>query len=140
MITRETIYAALFAKLIAAYGWGEFSRRLKHWGDPFASPAMFMAQRHETPSQQRGLPSKWTLLADVYIYINMGESDTELPAIQLNPALDAIEAAVAPDSSSGFQTLGGLVSHAWINGTIETDEGTLGSKAVAIVPIEILAV
>lgn len=34
-------------------------------------------------------------------------------------------------------TLGSLTYQAWINGKIETDEGTLGGQSVAIVPIRI---
>ena len=56
----------------------------------------------------------------------------------LNPLLDAVEAALAPDPVGHVQTLGGLVSHCWIAGRIQTDEGVPGGQAVAIVPVEIL--
>ena len=60
----------------------------------------------------------------------------------LNPLLDAIEAALAPqaggDLAANVVTLGGLAYQAWINGKIETDEGTLGGQSVAIVPIRIV--
>ncbi|HXP74621.1 MAG TPA: hypothetical protein VN823_10790 [Stellaceae bacterium] len=56
----------------------------------------------------------------------------------MNPLLDAIETALAPDLVTNVQSLGGLVAHCWIAGKVETDEGVLGGQAVAIVPIEIL--
>jgi hypothetical protein len=65
------------------------------------------------------------------------------PASVLNPLIDALEAALAPLPMNGvWQNLGfpASVMHTYINGTIETDEGALGDQAVAIVPVEILAV
>ena len=59
----------------------------------------------------------------------------------LNPLLDAVVAALAPggaDLAVNAQTLGGLVSHCWLAGKIETDEGALGGQAVAILPVEIV--
>jgi hypothetical protein len=139
-MTRETIYAALFAKWRNLPGVVTLSRRLKHWSDAPVNeqPAVFQVQRHENPSTVRGMPTKWTLAADLYVYVNTGNDTDEAPAPVLNAILDAIEAAIAPDITDGFQTLGNLVSHCWISGPIETDEGTLGAQAVAIVPIEIL--
>ena len=58
----------------------------------------------------------------------------------LNPLLDAVEAALAPAATTGVQDLGlpAMVQHAAIAGKIDTDEGTLGDQAVAIIPVEIL--
>ena len=61
------------------------------------------------------------------------------PSSVMNPLLDAVTAALAPDNPiNTAQTLGGTVAHCWIEGAIETDEGTLGDQAVAIVPVRIL--
>lgn len=139
-MTRETIYAALYAKLTAIPGIVTTGRRLKHWSDVPAEqqPALYLIQRNETPSQVKGVPAKWSLKADLYLYVNTGNDENIAPATLLNPLLDAIEAVLAVEPFSGFQTLGGLVSHAWIAGTIETSEGVLGNQEVAIIPIEIL--
>jgi hypothetical protein len=85
----------------------------------------------------RGVPTKWTFKVDLYLYVNVGNSNTVYPAQVMNPLVDNIVTALAP-GSNGFQTLGGLVSHCWIAGTIETDEGFLGPQAVSIIPVEIL--
>lgn len=76
-------------------------------------------------------------MADVYIYV---KTDGESPSSLLNPLLDAVEQALQPQHPdiNQWQTLGGLATHCWIEGTIETDEGTLGDQAVAIIPINIL--
>jgi hypothetical protein len=145
MITnREAIYSALFDLLRGVAGQAEVktvSRRLYHWADVPAKeqPACYQIQRGETPNQQKMRPPIWTLSVDWYVYVNTGEDPHGSPAILLNPIIDAIEACFPIDEhGNGAQTLGGLVSHAWINGRIETSEGLLGEQEVAIIPIEIL--
>lgn len=141
-MTREPIYQALFALLANAAGFATASRRLRHWSDVAAveQPALFMAQKSETAEQKRGLPTKWICDVDAYVYCHAPDELTA-PATALNPLLDAIETALAPqpdgDTATNTLTLSGLAYQAWINGKIETDEGTLGGQAVAIVPIRI---
>ncbi len=78
----------------------------------------------------------WGLQVDLYIYCSNGGNDNLSPGEVLNPLLDAIEVALAPDNIVTRKcTLGGLVQHCWIEGTVETFEGTLGDREVAIVPI-----
>jgi hypothetical protein len=135
-VTREPIYAALFAKLAAAANFTTASRRLKHWSEtPTADqPALFMAQRSEHANPRPpGLPTVWDLHVDAYVYVTTTDKSIA-PGTLLNPLLDALVASIAPDYS-GKQTLGGLVQHCWIEGDIKTDEGTLGDLAVAIIPI-----
>jgi len=138
MITRETIYAALFSTLSAVAGFVTVSRRLKHWTDtpPAAQPALFVIQRREAVVTVPGLNPVYTLEVDAYLYAYSGDL-TASPAQLLNPLLDAVTATLLPDAATNKQTLGGLVQHCWIEGNIETDEGVLGSQAVAIVPIRI---
>jgi hypothetical protein len=139
VIEREPIYLALFARLQAIPGLATVSRRVKHWDDvPSASqPALFQSQKSQTAQKQTGLPTRWTLPVEVYLYVR--SPTTDAPAAHLNPLIDAVCGALAPDDITGQRcTLGGLVHDARIAGQIETDEGTLGDQAVAIVPIEIL--
>ena len=137
MISREPIYAALYAKLAAVSGFRTVSRRLKHWTDTPASdqPALFVIQRRETVQTVPGLNPVYTLEVDAYIYAQAPSTDA--PSQVLNPLLDALTATLLPDASNNKQTLGGLVQHAWIEGVIETDEGVLGNQGVCIVPIRI---
>jgi hypothetical protein len=142
-MNREAIYSTMFSTvqgIAAGAGIITISRRLMHWSDVPASqqPAIFQVQRHEDPLQKRGLPTEWRLYADLYVYVNTGSDPHASPSILLNPILDAIE-ALFPSDSDHIQTLGGLVSHCWIHGRIETSEGALGAQEVAIIPIEILA-
>src|SRR5262249_42476251 len=103
-------------------------------------PALFMTQKNETAARQRGLPPKWTLSVDLYVYAQ-ASNDSTAPALSLNPLLDAIDAAIAPlgrDLGANVQSLGRAVYQAWINGKIEIDGGILGRQAVAIIPVEIV--
>ena len=139
---RETIYSALFTLVSSVPGLVTTSRRLVHWSDvsPEMQPALFQAQINQAAQPRpEGLPTRWTLKADIWLYVNTGQDPGAIPAILLNNFMDAIEAALAPSLVTGKQTLGGLVSHCWIAGEVLTDEGTLGPQAVAAIPIEILA-
>lgn len=143
-MNREQIYAALFNLVSTCYPFTTASRRLRHWSDVNASeqPAIFQVQKTENVQQSRGRDPKHTMDAELYIYAQAPD-DLTSPATVLNPLLDAIEAALAPTGqdlvTANAQTLGGLVSHCWISGKIQTDEGVLGGQAVAIIPIEIVA-
>lgn len=143
-MNREPIYAALFALVSGAAGFRTTSRRLRHWSAVEAAeqPALFQVQKKETAQQAEGSPPLWRAELDLYLYCQAPD-DATAPTTVLNPLLDAIEAALlptGPDAVAGALTLGGLVKHCWIAGAVETDEGALGGQAVAIVPIEILAV
>jgi hypothetical protein len=138
-MNREAIYSALVALLEDATGeWRTTSRRLEHWNDvpPEAQPALFQSQTGEFAVTVRGQPTVWTLNVDVYVYCF--DSSGKPPAPALNDLIDSIQAALEPNAVEEAQTLGGLVHWCRIDGQIETDEGTLGSQAVAIVPISIL--
>lgn len=139
-LSREPIYAALFARLQAVPGLVTVSRRLKHWHDvpPADQPSLYQSQQGESTTTTSGQPTIWRLSVDLYLYARAPDGDTSSAPI-LNPLLDAIENALKPDNPvTNTCTLGGLVQYARISGRIETDEGSLGDQAVAIIPIEIL--
>ncbi|BCA57685.1 hypothetical protein [Sphingomonas sp. HMP6] len=139
-MNREPIYAALFALVSGGPGLVTTSRKLLHWNDvpPSSRPALFMAQKREGASQRTGLPTVWNLHVDLYLYVST-QGDVA-PGSALNPILDAIASALDTHPVRGPQSLGGLVQWARIEGSIETDEGTLGQDAVAIVPVSILCI
>lgn len=139
-MNREPIYAGLFALFAAIPDLRITSRKLKHWNDVPAGqqPALFQAQKNEQAVNKTGEPTKWLLSVDLYVYVRTGGA--QVPSTVLNPILDAIEAAFVLHPITGVHTLPiAGVEWARIEGSIETDEGTLGDQAVAIVPIQILA-
>lgn len=139
MTGREAKIAALFAKLQAIPGVVTKSRRLKHWSDVPAEqqPALYLAQGNQTPQTRTGEPSRWLLDFEIYVYVRT--AGEQVPGTVLNPILDAIEACFPLNPVTG-QHDPGIPGVYWarIEGAIETDEGTLGDQAVAIVPIRML--
>lgn len=138
-INREAIYAALFERLQAIPGIATSSRKLLHWADVPADeqPALFLAQGNQTATTTSGQDTVWQLRADVYLYVH---TNGEAPGPVLNPLLDAICAALNathPVTGRSMLDVPG-VHYCRVEGTIETDEGTLGEQAVAIVPVVIL--
>ncbi len=144
MIIRETIYAALWSLGAGSGQFASANRRLRHWADvaPIEQPALFMSEKGGLAVVKAlGAPIVWTLYADFYIYVHT--SDPYLaPGTILNPLLDGLERAIAPSPTTGVQNLGlpAMVSHAYIAGKVETDEGVLGNQAIAIIPVEIVCV
>ena len=144
--SRESIYSALFTLASGVAGFVTKDRVLRHWTDvgPEEMPALFQVQKSETKVQQRGKPKVWELRGEFFVYVHtnsqqLGGVGAVPPSQILNPLLDDVENIFTIDDvSNQVCTLGGLVSHAWIDGTIETGEGTLGDHEVAIVPWAIL--
>lgn len=136
---RETIYQALWEQFAGLDAFKTKSRRLKHWSevDKRVQPALFMAQVGETAQARATMLTQWQFNVDLYIYVFV--TDTQAPAQALNPLLDLVGHAIRPNHE-GINNLGlEAVTHCAIDGKIETDEGTLGNQAIAIVPITILA-
>lgn len=130
---------ALFALLSAAAPFTTTGRRLKHWSMVAEQPALFLDDRGtDYPPHDSGIPPKRTLMADVWIYANSGEDPDAVPATQLNSLIDAVEAALAPSPVTNTLTLGGLVTHCWIEGRPEYFSGHLAGQAIAVVPIKML--
>lgn len=160
-VDREAIFDALFTRISTIPGIRTASRKFLPLDqvEPSAQPALFLAKGGETPKQRRGLPTVWTLEATIYLYCRNDADPKAGPSVQLNRLLREIEGALemSPEEFAALErnpaipddqfreiqanpqgtTLGGLCSHCWIAGTIETDEGTLGDQAVAAIPIEI---
>jgi hypothetical protein len=150
-LNREPIWAAFFALLFPALTQGSggpfisVSRRARNYTQvtPVEQPALYLIERRETASaKNRGLPTIWHLHGEIYIYarnelnqVAAGSGGGQV----LNPLIDAVEGAINPGTVPGMiQTLGGLVSRAFIDGDVQVDEGNLDNQAVAIIPIHII--
>lgn len=148
----EALHEALYQRMATIPELVTVSRVLRMWGDVKAAeqPALFVTSGNITPEQQRGLPPKWIVTATLYLYCRNDADPAVPPSTQLNKLISAIQDRMERQPQEGVAlpyadiqnqfctTFGGLCSHAWIAGTIETDEGTLGKQAVAIIPIEMV--
>jgi len=140
-MNREAIISALFALVSGAANFATASRRLKLWGSvpPSEKPALFLVERGDTYARaSEAVPEAVTMQVEIYIYIEAGKDESIVPASVLNPLLDAIDTALAPNRLTGLQTLGGLVSHCWIEGKLMKDAGDLDGDGVAVIPVKVL--
>lgn len=139
MSAREAVMQALLVR-VGQYGiFRRFGRRLLPWGTVDDQPALFL--RHvadQYPPRPTGLPAKVVMECEAWLYSQGGADPDVPPEISINDLLDVVEASLRPPTPGSAQTLGGLVAHAWIEGTIEIHPGDLNGQAIAIVPIRVL--
>lgn len=148
MTPRETLYAAVFAKFATLTSGGSplfktAERKLRHWNEVATEecPYLAMTQISEIFESRRGLPQRIQLVTRFHIYVKTQatQDSSIIPAQLLNPLVDAFCAALSIDDMKNFVcTLGGLVSHCWIEGQTETSEGLLGDTEVCSIPVQIL--
>ncbi len=140
-MNRESILSALFTLVSNSASFNTASRRLQLWSSVAATdkPALFLCERGETYARaSEAVPESVTLNVDIYIYIDAGKDQSTVPATTLNTLIDAIDSALAPNFLTGLQTLGGLVSHCWIEGKVMKDAGDLDGDGIAVIPVRIL--
>jgi hypothetical protein len=138
-MNRESIITALYNLALTAASFQTSGRRLQLWSKVSSFPALFVQSTgtHYPPREIRQLPSKRTIAAEIWVYTDAGKDPNANPEAALNDIVDAVEAALAP-GLNGAQTLGGLVSHCWIEGMVEQYPGVLDGIAKAIIPVKIL--
>jgi hypothetical protein len=141
MNSRESIMQALFALVSASSSFVTKSRRLQLWSSlsPAQKPAIFQYEREDTYTNGKQYLPIVEMNADLYIYTAPGMDSGITPISVLNPLIDAVDTALAPNPVTRRQTLGGLVSHVWIDGKIMKDPGDLDGDGIAVIPVKILA-
>lgn len=157
-VNREAIWAALFAWLKSQLGGSFQSMGRKHVAPPDLvpadQPALFLIAGKEIhlPKQSTfaGLPVRLQLKGFLILYIYDCSPDEDIGAetllaeTTLNNLLMQIDAAFAPPAvatapgAEGKFTIGGLVTHCWIEGDSDLDPGIFGPQAAAILPVNIL--
>ena len=142
-MNRESIYSALFNQLKSVDGIVSATRGTPRQGfdqDRANMPALFMIQRKEEPQRVgKGMPPKWKLTVDVLLFAATADSRTAVAMSKLNPILDAIDDALDPNAVGLFDnTLGGLVSHCYLNGASQIVEGLDSNVSAVIMEIEML--
>jgi hypothetical protein len=138
-MTRNDIMQALLAQVTPPGVFQTTGRRLIYWTDCDAQPALFV--RHMKDHYDRGptrLPARVTVECEVWIYARTGEDPQVTPDVALNDLVDLVEQQLRPAANREAQTLGGLVTHAWIAGTIEYEPGDIFAQGIAILPVMIL--
>jgi hypothetical protein len=111
---------------------------------PAQQPACFVCGCAEIKKAgPRGLPGKLELVLFAFLYAyNAGQEqpigdETVLAEDVIDRMLEAIDDALMPDEQ-GRQTLGGLVTHCWVEGAdTPIEPGLFGQQAMAVVPIHV---
>lgn len=138
--TRKAIMDALQARLATAAAFALVGRRGR---DPenMPSPSLIILKRGEHYSGgSTNIRKQLALMIDAIVYVDVGTDETAVPGDVIDVILDGIDAALRPDSpAEGKCTLGGRVEAAQIDGEVEIASGDVTGKALAIVPIRILA-
>jgi len=150
-VNREAIWAGLFASLKAQLSGSFVSMGRRHVAPPDLTiadqPAIFQVAGKEVhiPQKLPGAPPKLVLRGFLILYVfdnspdeDIG-SETVLAETTVNNLLQLIDAAFVPDNlGTGKFTIGGLVTHCWIEGDSDLDPGIFGPQAAAILPLNIL--
>jgi hypothetical protein len=139
--SREAIMQALFTLVSASDGFVTKSRRLRLWNEVGSGdkPAIFQYERGDVYSNGKNYLPIVEMDVDLFIYIDAGRDRSIAPITALNPLIDAVDAGLRTGVINGKQTLGGLVSHCWIDGKIMKDPGDIDGDGIALIPIKILA-
>jgi len=104
-------------------------------------PAIYLAPAHETSVYSQGLPIKWEITAEVYVYTLKSGNFTGVQ--NLLPVMDAIDLVLSPQTNQkpgAYQNTLGLpyVSSAAISGQCEIFGGYLDEQTIARIPIRIV--
>ncbi len=141
MVAREQIMQALFALVSGSSSYVTASRRLRLWTDVSSGekPAIFQYERDDMYANGKNYLPIVEMSVDLFVYIDAGKDQSIAPITVLNPLIDAIDAALKPSPVTNKQTLGGLVSHCYIDGKVMKDPGDIDGDGIALIPIKILA-
>jgi hypothetical protein len=138
---REPIMRALKEALAKIPEFNSVTRRIRASGDfnPTDFPILMIDELSETCNQgEESSPEKTTFNIEMWVMINNGQDLNEEPISALNTLLDKIDIALAPAPYQNTCTLGGLVSHCWVDGTIDKQAGDIGGIGIARIPLKIL--
>jgi hypothetical protein len=101
--------------------------------------AIFQYERDDSYTNGKNHLPIVEMNVDLYIYTAPDMDSGITPISMLNPLIDAVDAALAPNPVTRRQTLGGVVSRVWIDGKIMKDLGDLDRDGIAVIPVKILA-
>lgn len=146
---RDPLYAAVVTQLQPLmkqpYGVQVISRGFVMWDQADAQPAIYMAPGTETGNYKMGLPTKWMIKLDLYVYVRWVD-DVEQGVTLLAQIMDGIDFQLSPTGPNGVRvnnqwvnTLGGLAQYCALSGPAEISGGFLGrNQSVAKMPVEIM--
>jgi len=146
--TRNQVFTGLFnlLKTIPAptgAPWQVFSQSLVSFDDIPAQPALYLHRGIQIAEQNKAYGvTRWQWRVWLFIYYRVEgftpATDTSYPDQLTDQFLDNLEQLFQVEPNAGTFTLGGLVHHCWIDGSIFTENGLIDGQAFIIVPLSIL--
>lgn len=131
-LASETVGAAELST-----GFLTASRRLQHWQDAKAQPALFL-RRTGTVDGADGDGLIMTMLeCEAWIYSQSGKDPDVAPDIALSNLDRLVRESLLPDSEDGLFTLGGRVHWCRIEGRSDYSPGDQGAQGISRIPIRI---
>lgn len=144
-VTRETLMAALFAKLQTLSGYTVFTRRFVPRGELGIGslPILMMIEDAEPEKIEQAGPAGQRRFVGVMVIVAARNTNKAVSGITLiNPMVDAIDNLLtAPDNlANGRFTLGGLATYCRIEGQLFKQSGDIDADGIggAVIPIKIL--
>jgi hypothetical protein len=140
---RETISQALetqLAKAKNAYPFKTVSRRARIWSNVTSAeqPVIFLVKVSEAVDQSTWGAARYRLKYFVLCYLRADAQPNVIAEVEINKALDAVDAALLGTPPGEKQKLGGLVENCWIEGDVMIDTGILDQQIVIVVPVSIV--
>jgi hypothetical protein len=138
-MNHEAVVDALFAWLVAqTTGFETTGRRLRHWNQVAAQPALYVRHTGTTDAYCGQLPMP-TLDCEVWIYSNAGKNPDVAPDTSLNTLVQQVRSCLTPvdPTDDGRFTLNGLVYWCRIEGRSDYSPGDQGGQAIARIPVRI---
>jgi hypothetical protein len=142
--SRRSVTAALWTLLDAAYPWAFADQRAQVPDDVmnFAQPAMFLTKVKESvvQSDRNFALTSYVLHYAVIIFVKASgavDAPTDTTEMLIDDIIDAIDAALSSPRIGEPQTLGSIVSNAWIEGEVLIDPPVLFEQAAIFIPISV---
>jgi len=139
-------FEALLASVTGIVPFGAVKTVTRVWQSweqvaQIAQPAIVIVEPREKETARRGQQPSLSLQTLLVCYIQCDPKDTvNPPNTRVNSFLKAIRTALLPQGSDialNAQTLGGLVSNAFIDGEIVKDAGILDDQGSLMVPVSL---
>jgi hypothetical protein len=121
-------------------GFMTTGRRLQHWTQVAAQPALFLRRIGTIDEYEHGsFFSRTTLECEVWIYSSAGKNPDAVPDVMLGCLDQMVRQSFAPDGDYGDPryTVGGLAYWCRIEGKSDYSPGDQGGQAIARLPVRI---
>lgn len=120
-------------------------RHLLQWDQTPDQPAMFLVEGPMTATQGQSTPfllTKWHYQASIWIYFKADQdaavAQTLVPDDIIDDYIDAVDKVLEALPPGSYQTLGGKITHCWIDGPIVFDSAIEDPQCIIVIPLSLI--